>query len=153
LTAAFLFFAFLFAAAKNKAAAKAPHSTRKSTRNPEDFAMPAESPPAPKPQWNHKAHELRLENARFELFAEKAAPVLMGILDAFQKAGWPDESIPCPLPDDGEPKSKTRLHDALKRLNGILERHGAPLRFHGDGSGMGATWAIHVSAKKREKEG
>ena len=61
------------------------------------------------------------------------------ILSAFEEVGWPD-SIDDPLPVRHDVDPRTRLHDAINRLNGCQINR--LLRFHGNGAGTGVSWEL-----------
>jgi len=61
------------------------------------------------------------------------------ILSAFEEEAWP-EHIDDPLPGSGDINSRTRLHDAIHRLNG--HQTNRLLRFKGNGNGTGVRWEL-----------
>jgi hypothetical protein len=61
------------------------------------------------------------------------------ILGAFEEEGWP-EHIDDPLPVIGDIDPRTRLHDAINRLNRCQTNR--LLRFHGNGTGTGVFWKL-----------
>ena len=65
------------------------------------------------------------------------------VLSAFEEESWPAR-VDDPLPPYEDQDPKRRLHDTIKSLN----RHQKTplLRFHGDGTGEGVSWAIQRDA-------
>jgi hypothetical protein len=91
---------------------------------------------APPPRWDPAYRELRVGDTVVKEF-RVPSPAQIAILSAFEEEGWPhriDDPL-SPLPNV-EPKS--RLHDAIKRLNGLQKIR--LLRFRGDGTGEGVCW-------------
>jgi hypothetical protein len=79
---------------------------------------------------------LSLEGAVVKWF-RVPAPNQELILSAFEEVGWP-EQIDDPLPVTADIDPRTRLHDAIRRLNGCQANR--LLRFHGNGNGDGVSW-------------
>jgi len=65
------------------------------------------------------------------------AQIQQMILSAFEEEAWA-ESIDDPLPGRVDIDARTRLHDAIQRLNG-RQTHRL-LRFRGNGNGTGISW-------------
>jgi hypothetical protein len=74
--------------------------------------------PGAKPQWDHQRRELRAGEGLVVRFP-RHAPAMFGVLDAFQKKGWPTGSIPNPL-------THFRIKDAVDALN----KKSAVIRLH-----------------------
>ena len=83
-------------------------------------------------------HELCLDGVLVKKF-KRPAPELEVILSAFQRNGWPP-SIKSPFPLRSGQNPKTRVHDAIKRLNVSLKHRF--IVFHGDGTGLGVCWEL-----------
>jgi hypothetical protein len=69
------------------------------------------------------------------------------ILGAFEEERWP-EHIDDPLPVSGDIDPRTRLHDAINRLNGCQTNR--LLRFLGNGTGTGVCWRPVQGAASRQ---
>lgn len=61
------------------------------------------------------------------------------ILEVFEEDEWP-ECIDDPLPPSPDIDPKSRLHDAINRLN--HKQTNPILRFHGNGNGQGVYWEV-----------
>jgi len=90
------------------------------------------------PKWDSKLRELYMGDELVKRFRVPARNQET-ILTAFEEEGWPEHiDDPIPVTDNIDPH--TRLHDAINRLNGCQSN--PLLRFHGNGSGTGVSWAI-----------
>jgi hypothetical protein len=89
-----------------------------------------------KPHWNATRGELSLGGTVVKCFRVPAHNQEL-ILCAFEEDGWP-EAIDDPLPVIADIDPPTRLHDAIRRLNGCQTNR--LLRFHGNGDGDGVSW-------------
>jgi hypothetical protein len=98
-----------------------------------------------KPHWAPMRRELCLECTVVKRFRVPARNQEV-ILSTFEEDGWP-EYIDDPLPIKNGIDPKTRLHDAINRLNHSQEN---PLvRFHGNGSGTGVFWKLRLPVALR----
>lgn len=98
-----------------------------------------------KPHWAPMRRELCLEGLVVKRFRVPARNQVV-ILSTFEDDGWP-EYIDDPLPIKNGIDPKTRLHDAINRLNHSQEN---PLvRFHGNGSGTGVFWKVRLPVALR----
>jgi hypothetical protein len=105
---------------------------------PQDLLVVRETGvPAPeKPRWDAARRKLCVAESIVKRF-RVPAPNQEAILDAFEEEGWPAQiDDPLPFREDIDPR--TRLHDAINRLNGCQEQ--PLLHFHGNGSGTGISW-------------
>lgn len=92
--------------------------------------------PSLKPCWDPTRRELSLAGIPVKRFRVPARNQEL-ILSAFEEDGWPIQiDDPLPVSDDIDPR--TRLHDAINRLNGHQTNN--LLSFHGDGHGTGVSW-------------
>ena len=91
-----------------------------------------------KPCWNSMRRELCLGDLVIKRF-RVPAQIQQLILSAFEEEAWP-EHIDDPLPGSGDINSRTRLHDAIHRLNG--HQTNRLLRFKGNGNGTGVRWEL-----------
>lgn len=91
-----------------------------------------------KPHWDQKRRELSLAGRIVKQFHVPAGNQEL-ILGAFQEEGWP-EYIDDPLPGNHEIDPKTRLNDAVYRLN--RKQHTFLIRFHTNGTGSGVHWSL-----------
>jgi hypothetical protein len=98
-----------------------------------------------KPCWNGARRELSLKGAVVKRFRVPAQNQEV-ILGAFEEEGWPDH-IDDPLPGSRDIDPVTRLHDAINRLNGCQTHR--LLRFSGNGTGTGVSWAIRQTDYNR----
>ena len=89
-----------------------------------------------KPVWNRTRRELSLFGAVVKRYRVPAQNQQV-ILGAFEEEGWP-ERIDDPLPVSHEIDPRTRLHDAINRLNS--RQTNRLLRFRGNGAGTGVSW-------------
>lgn len=107
-------------------------------------SKPNEKPstePSPKPKWHPERRELSLGENLVKRFRVPARNQEL-ILSAFEEENWP-ERIYDPLPSCKDITPRTRLHDAINRLNGCQSH---PLiRFHGNGTGDGIVWSLRSS--------
>ena len=92
--------------------------------------------PGPKPRWDAACRELRCGPIVIKRF-RRPAPNQERILATFEELRWP-ERIDDPLPKAGEVPAATRLHEAVKSLNG--GQCCRLLQFGGDGAGRGVRW-------------
>src|SRR4051794_20984292 len=98
-----------------------------------------------KPHWASTRRELCLKGTVVKRYRVPARNQEM-ILSAFEDDGWP-EHLDAPLPVTHAVDPKTRLHDAINRLNHSQEN---PLvRFHGNGSGTGIFWKLRLPVALR----
>ena len=113
----------------------------------ENAAAPGEIPEAngkshpkaaPKPQWDAARRELSLGGRMVKQFHVPARNQEL-ILSAFQQEGWP-ESIDDPLAGEIHIDPKTRLNDAIYRLN--HKQLACLLRFHVNRHGSGVCWSL-----------
>jgi len=91
-----------------------------------------------KPHWDSVRRELSVSSTIIKRFRVPAANQEL-ILAAFHEEDWPD-TIDDPLPVSSDTDPKTRLHDAINRLNG--KQLNPILRFHGNGNGSGVYWRL-----------
>ena len=91
-----------------------------------------------KPRWDFTLRELSLDGLVVKRFRVPAENQEM-ILGAFQEDDW-SECIDDPLPVKGDIDPRTRLHDAINRLNRCQTN--PLLCFHGNGSGTGVFWKL-----------
>ena len=109
-----------------------------------------------RPSWNSTRRVLTLRGAIVKRYRVPAHNQVL-ILSAFEEVGWP-ESIDDPLPVRHDVDPRTRLHDAINRLNGCQTNR--LLRFHGNGTGTGVSWELRqtragasLNVKPRALEG
>ena len=69
------------------------------------------------------------------------------ILSVFEEERWP-ERLDDPLPASGGVDPRTRLHDAVNRLN--RAQTNPLLRFHGNGTGTGISWKLRRPVELRQ---
>jgi hypothetical protein len=91
-----------------------------------------------KPQWDPVRRELSVAGRIVKQFHVPAGNQEV-ILSAFQEEGWPDH-IDDPLPGNRRIDPKTRLNDAVYRLN--RKQHTFLIRFHTNGTGTGVHWSL-----------
>jgi hypothetical protein len=103
---------------------------------------------AVKPCWDSRRRELSLHGRVVKRF-RVPAPNQELILSAFEEEGWPDH-IHDPLPVSGHIDPRTRLHDAINRLNGRQVHR--LLRFSGNGNGDGIFWECREPAGSRQTD-
>jgi len=89
-----------------------------------------------RPSWDSGSNELRVGHQVVKKFKQPSA-VQKLILQDFEELGWPC-SIDDPLPPNGRTRPKTRLHDAIIRLN--RHQKSRLIRFAGDGTGTEICW-------------
>ena len=90
------------------------------------------------PRWNRARRVLSLDGTVVKRF-RVPAPNQELILSVFEEERWP-ERIDDPLPASGGVDPRTRLHDAVNRLNGRQTNH--LIRFHGTGTGTSVSWEL-----------
>jgi hypothetical protein len=94
--------------------------------------------PALRPRWDPGRRELSLGDRPVKQLHMPAGNQEL-ILSAFQEEGWP-RYIDDPLPGNHLSDPKTRLNDAIYRLN---RAQVTPLiRFHSNGRGSGVHWSL-----------
>jgi hypothetical protein len=91
-----------------------------------------------KPQWDPVRRELSLAGRIVKQFHVPAGNQEV-ILSAFQEEGWPDY-IDDPLPGNHGIDPKTRLNDAIYRLN--RKQLTCLIRFRTNGTGSGVHWSL-----------
>jgi hypothetical protein len=91
-----------------------------------------------KPQWDATRRELSLGGRMVKQFHVPARNQEL-ILSAFQDEDWP-ETIDDPLSDEIDIDPKTRLNDAIYRLN--RRQLACLLRFHVNRHGSGVCWSL-----------
>jgi hypothetical protein len=96
------------------------------------------TPVAVKPHWNEARRELTLNGTVVKRFRVPADNQEI-ILATFEEDGWPDH-IDDPLPVKGDINPRTRLHDAINKLNGCQTHR--LIRFAGNGTGTGVSWGL-----------
>jgi hypothetical protein len=94
-----------------------------------------------KPCWNRGRRELCLHGMLVKRYRVPARNQQL-ILAAFEDDGWP-ERIDDPLPVSRDIDPRTRLHDAVNRLNSCQINR--LLRFRGNGAGTGVSWELRRS--------
>jgi hypothetical protein len=102
-----------------------------------------------KPQWDAARRELSLGGRMVKRFHVPARNQEL-ILSAFQEEHWP-ESIDDPLADDIDIDPKTRLNDAIYRLN--HKQIACLLRFHVNRHGSGVCWSVGGHKMTRQHPG
>ena len=100
-----------------------------------------------KPCWNSMRRELCLNDQVVKRFRVPAQNQEV-ILGAFEEERWPDQ-IDDPLPVSGDIDPRTRLHDAINRLNRCQAER--VLHFHGNGTGTGVCWSFRGVALYRTR--
>jgi len=95
------------------------------------------APPC-KPCWDLTRRELSLGGMVIKRFRVPARAQQL-ILSAFQEECWPRHILD-PLPGRRDIDPHTRLHDAIRRLNGHQAHR--LLRFRGNGNGTGISWEL-----------
>lgn len=109
---------------------------------PTDHTPPRSIDAPTRPSWDLSRRELSLGGRvikRFRVPAQNQE----GLLTAFEEESWP-RHIDDPLPGIRDIDRRTRLHDAINRLN-RCQTHRL-LRFRGDGNGTGLFWELRQSA-------
>jgi hypothetical protein len=91
-----------------------------------------------KPQWDAARRELSFGGRMVKRFHVPARNQEL-ILSAFQEEHWP-ESIDDPLADHIDIDPKTRLNDAIYRLN--HKQQACLIRFHVNGHGSSVHWSL-----------
>jgi hypothetical protein len=91
-----------------------------------------------RPLWDERRRALLVGPKIVKQF-RLPSPNQVAILSAFQEEDWPNR-IDDPLPPRPEVDPKRRLHDTIKSLNRYHKSR--LLRFSGDGTGEGVTWAV-----------
>lgn len=100
------------------------------------------------PRWNSKIRELGFFDLPVKTFRVPACNQTT-FLDAFKHESWPNRiDVPRPLENGIEPR--TRLHDAIHRLNG--RQINRLIQFGGDGTGTGISWKPTSFAAKMRPE-
>ena len=99
------------------------------------------------PRWNSTRRVLSLDGTVVKRF-RVPAPNQELILAVFEEERWP-ERIDDPLPASGGVDPRTRLHDAVNRLNGRQTNH--LIRFHGNGTGTGVSWELRAHRINRHQ--
>jgi hypothetical protein len=92
-----------------------------------------------KPFWDRTRRELSLHGTVVKRYRAPAQNQQV-ILSAFEEEGWP-KHIDDPLPVSDNIDPRTRLHDAINRLNSCQTNR--LLRFRGNGAGTGVSWEKH----------
>jgi hypothetical protein len=100
-----------------------------------------------KPQWDKARRELSLGGQMVKQFHVPARNQEL-ILSAFQKRDWP-ESIDDPLTDEIDIDPKTRLNDAIYRLN--HKQMAGLIRFHVNGHGSSVHWSLCAGQATRDR--
>ena len=113
------------------------------TAEPDDGLRPDHGPEGKRPVtlrpcWHSMRRELLLNGELVKRFHVPAQNQEV-ILGAFEEERWPDH-IDDPLPVSGDIDPRTRLHDAINRLNRCQTNR--LLRFHGNGTGTGVCWKL-----------
>jgi hypothetical protein len=117
----------------------------------ENAASPDENPEAngksypkasPKPRWDPARRELSVAGRLVKRFHVPARNQEL-ILSAFQEKDWPG-SICDPLAAEVDIDPKTRLNDAVYRLN--HKQHAHLIRFHVNGHGSSVHWSSRQQA-------
>ena len=91
-----------------------------------------------RPCWNRARRELCVYGKLVKRYRVPARNQ-QAILGAFEEDGWPDR-IDDPLPVNRDIDPRTRLHDAVNRLNSCQTNR--LLRFRGNGAGTGVSWEL-----------
>jgi len=91
-----------------------------------------------KPCWDRSRRELSLRGMVVKRYLVPARNQQV-ILGAFEEEGWPDQ-IDDPLPVTYDINPRTRLHDAINRLNNCQTNR--LLTFRGNGNGTGVLWEL-----------
>jgi hypothetical protein len=100
-----------------------------------------------KPQWDPARRELSFGGQMVKQFHVPARNQEL-ILSAFQRQDWP-ESIDDPLAGEIDIDPKTRLNDAIYRLNN--KQLACLIRFHVNGHGSSVHWSLHVREPTRQR--
>jgi hypothetical protein len=99
-----------------------------------------------KPHWDAARRQLSLGGRMVKQFHVPASNQEL-ILSAFQEAGWP-ESIDDPLTGEIGINPKTRLNDAIYRLN--HKQLARLIRFHVNGNGSSVHWSLCARQPTRQ---
>jgi hypothetical protein len=116
-------------------------AARESTALSDEFPVPKEKSYAKaslKPQWDAARRELSLGGRTVKKFHVPARNQEL-ILSAFQEEDWPD-AIDDPLTGEIDIDPKTRLNDAVYRLN--HKQIACLVRFHVNGNGSSVHWSL-----------
>jgi hypothetical protein len=100
-----------------------------------------------KPQWDAARRELSFGGQTVKQFHVPASNQEL-ILSAFQQQGWP-ESIDDPLADEIDIDPKTRLNDAIYRLNNKQLACLIRFRVNGHGSSVHWSWCARPATRHR----
>ena len=100
-----------------------------------------------KPQWDAARRELSLGGRMVKQFHVPARNQEL-ILSAFQQDDWP-ESIDDPLTFEIDIDPKTRLNDAIYRLN--HKQIACLIRFHVNGHGRSVHWSLSAHPATRQR--
>jgi hypothetical protein len=100
-----------------------------------------------KPRWDAARRELSLGGRMVKQFHVPASNQEL-ILSAFQEEDWP-ESIDDPLTGEIDIDPKTRLNDAIYRLN--RKQLACLLRFHVNRHGSGVCWSLGARQATRRR--
>jgi len=100
-----------------------------------------------KPQWDAARRELSLGGRMVKQFHVPARNQEL-ILSAFQQDHWP-ESIDDPLTGEFDIDPKTRLNDAIYRLN--HKQLACLIRFHVNGRGRSVHWSLSARQATRQR--
>jgi hypothetical protein len=98
-----------------------------------------------KPFWDRARRELSVYGTVVKRYRVPAQNQQV-ILGAFEEEGWP-ERIDDPLPVSEDIDPRTRLHDAIHRLNSCQTNW--LLRFRGNGAGTGVAWEFRQTKASR----
>jgi hypothetical protein len=93
------------------------------------------------PDWNPKTGELRWKNRLVKKIACHAW-TLRQLLQVFQKKHWGSPVKIKFEKNECDAETRQRLHEAIKGLN----KNQHLILFHGDGTGLGATWELNEEA-------
>lgn len=100
-----------------------------------------------KPQWDAARRELSFGGQMVKQFHVPARNQEL-ILSAFQQRDWP-ESIDDPLAGEIDIDPKTRLNDAIYRLNN--KQLACLIRFHVNGHGSNVHWSLYARQATRQQ--
>jgi hypothetical protein len=108
--------------------------------------------PEIRPLWDAKARLLSWNGYVVKEFQQRAHRLVV-VLDALQKAGWP-QYLKNPFTDEDDQDAREILHDALKGLK--MHQTNKLLTFRIVGAGEGLCWeliekALAMLRKKKEK--
>ena len=115
------------------------HSSELAPSKSVDIVPP---PPALRPRWNAKLHELRLGDHLLLRFRRRATfPEL--ILAVFEEEAWvPGILDPLPMERGKFKQSReSRLHKVIQRLN-RAQKGAVRIYFYRDGTGKGIIWSL-----------